>query len=134
VLPKYKAAARLQQLPYLPHYTLHIPHRTQNLNTQYGIHTPLCNPFASQDLAFFNTTRQELVLVLEVKFLNLCGDLISIVRVGVNGVYEVYERWIVAVDLVARPRTELKDFASSRGNERGNTGGVFIGNKAVRYV
>ena len=51
--------------------------------------------------------------------------------IGVNGVYEVYEGWIIALDLVAWSRAELKDFALSGANKGGDTGGVFKGNKAV---
>jgi hypothetical protein len=53
------------------------------------------------------------------------------VGVGVNGAYEVYEGWIVAVDLVACSGAEFKDFALSGADKGGNSGGVFIGDKAV---
>jgi hypothetical protein len=53
------------------------------------------------------------------------------VGVGVNGVYEVYEGWIVAVDLVAWSGAEFEDFALSGADKGGDTGGVFIGDKAV---
>jgi hypothetical protein len=53
------------------------------------------------------------------------------VGIGVNSVYEVYEGWIVALDLVAWSGAELEDFAVSGADKGGDTGGVFIGNKAV---
>jgi hypothetical protein len=53
------------------------------------------------------------------------------VGVGVNGVYELYKGWIVALDLVAWSGAEFEDFALSRTNKGGDTGGVFIGDKAV---
>ena len=51
--------------------------------------------------------------------------------VGVNGVYEVYEGWIVAVDLVAWSGAEFEDFALSGADKGGDRGGVFIGDKVV---
>ena len=51
--------------------------------------------------------------------------------IGVNGVYEVYEGWIVAVDLVAWSGAEFEDFALSGADKGGDRGGVFIGDKAV---
>jgi hypothetical protein len=56
------------------------------------------------------------------------------VGIGVNGVYKVYEGWIIALDLVAWSGAELKDFALSRADKGGDTGGVFKGNKAVSYA
>jgi hypothetical protein len=53
------------------------------------------------------------------------------VGVGVNGVYEVYEGWIVAVDLVAWSGAEFENFALSGANKGGDRSGVFIGDKAV---
>jgi hypothetical protein len=53
------------------------------------------------------------------------------VGVGVNGVYELYEGWIVALDLVAWSGAEFEDFALSGADKGGDTGGVFIGDKAV---
>jgi hypothetical protein len=53
------------------------------------------------------------------------------VGVGVNGIYEVYEGWIIAVDLVAWSRPEFEDFALSGADKGGDRGGVFIGDKAV---
>ena len=51
--------------------------------------------------------------------------------VGVNGVYEVYEGLIVAVDLVAWSGAEFEDFALSGADKRGDRCSVFIGDKAV---
>lgn len=51
--------------------------------------------------------------------------------VGVNGVNEVYEGWIVAVDLVAWSRAEFEDFALSGADKGGYRGVVFIGYKVV---
>ncbi len=51
--------------------------------------------------------------------------------VGVNGVYVLYEGWIVALDLVARSGAQFEDFASSGADKGGNTGGVFKGDKAA---
>ena len=51
--------------------------------------------------------------------------------VRVNGVYEVYEVGIVAVDLVARSGTEFEDFPLSGADEGGDRGSVFIVDKAV---
>jgi hypothetical protein len=53
---------------------------------------------------------------------------------GVNGVYEVYEGWIVAVDLVAWPRAEFEDLAVSGADEGGDTGVVFIGDEAAGWA
>jgi hypothetical protein len=53
------------------------------------------------------------------------------VGAGFNGVYEVYEGWIVAVDLVAWSGAEFEDFALSGADKGGDRGGVFIGDKAV---
>jgi hypothetical protein len=53
------------------------------------------------------------------------------VGVGVNGVYEVYKGWIVAVDLVAWSGPEFEDFALSGADKGGDRGGVFISDKAV---
>lgn len=50
--------------------------------------------------------------------------------VWVNGVYEVYEGWIVALDLVAWSRAEFENFALSGADKGGDSGGVFIGDKA----
>ena len=44
--------------------------------------------------------------------------------VGFNSVYEVYEGWIVAVDLVAWSRDQFEDFALSGVDKGGDTGGV----------
>lgn len=57
-------------------------------------------------------------------FLELCGNVVSKVGVGVNGVYEVYKGWIVAVNLVAWSRAEFENFALSRVDEGGDNGGV----------
>ena len=51
--------------------------------------------------------------------------------VGVNGVYELYEGWIVALDLVAWSGAEFEDFALSGADKGGDTGGVFKGDKTV---
>ena len=51
--------------------------------------------------------------------------------VWVNGVNEVYEGWIVAVDLVAWSGAEFKDFALSGADKGGYRGVIFIGYKAV---
>lgn len=51
--------------------------------------------------------------------------------VGFNGVYELYEGWIVAVDLVAWSGAEFKDFALSGADKGGDRSSVFIGDKAV---
>ena len=51
--------------------------------------------------------------------------------IGVNGVYEVYEGWIVALDLVAWSGAELEDFALSGADEGWDTSGVFKGYKAI---
>ena len=51
--------------------------------------------------------------------------------VGVNGVYELYEGWIVALDLVAWSGAEFEDFALRGADKGGDTSGVFIGDKAV---
>jgi hypothetical protein len=131
MLPKHKAATRLQQLPHLLHHTLHVTHRAQHLDTQYSIQTPLCNPLLSQDLAVFDTTRYEFVLILETTLLGLCGNVVCIVRVGVNGVYEVHEGCIVALDLVAWSRAEFEDFPFRRADKGGDTGGIFKGDKAA---
>jgi hypothetical protein len=53
------------------------------------------------------------------------------VGVRVNGVYKVYEGWIVAVDLVAWSGAEFEDFALSGADKGGDSGGVFIGDKAI---
>jgi hypothetical protein len=53
------------------------------------------------------------------------------VRVGVNGVYEVYEGWIVALQLIAWSRPEFEDFALSGVDKRLDNGGIFKGDKAV---
>jgi hypothetical protein len=53
------------------------------------------------------------------------------VGVRVNGVYEVYEGWIVAVDLVTWSGAEFEDFALSGADKGGDRGGVFIGDKAI---
>jgi hypothetical protein len=53
------------------------------------------------------------------------------VGVGVNGVNEVYEGWIVAMDLVAWSRAEFEDFALSGADKGGYRGVVFIGYKVV---
>jgi hypothetical protein len=53
------------------------------------------------------------------------------VGVGVNGVYELYEGWIVALDLVAWSGAEFEDFALSGADKGGDTGGVFICDKAI---
>lgn len=54
--------------------------------------------------------------------------------VRVNGVYEVYERRIIAVDLVAWSRAEFKDFSSSGADKRRDTGVVFISDKAAGFA
>jgi len=51
--------------------------------------------------------------------------------VGVNGVYELYEGWVVALDLVAWSGAEFEDFAVSGADKGRDTGGVFKGDKAV---
>ena len=51
--------------------------------------------------------------------------------VGVNGVNEVYEGWIVAVDLVAWSGAEFEDFALSGADKGGDRGGVFIGDETA---
>jgi hypothetical protein len=101
------------------------------LNAQNGIHTPLGDPLTSQDIAIFNTTYYELVLILEIKFIDFCSDCIFIVWVGVNGVYEVYEGWIIAMELVAWAGAEIEDLALSGANKGRDTGRVFIGDEAV---
>jgi hypothetical protein len=53
------------------------------------------------------------------------------VGVRVNGVYEVYEGWIEAVDLVPWSGAELEDFALSGVDKRRDRSSVFIGDKAV---
>ena len=134
MLPKHKAAPRLQQFPHLPHHTLWIAHRTQYLNAQNGIHTPLGDPLTSQDIAVLNTTYYELVLILEIKFIDLCSDCIFIVWVGVNGVYEVYEGWIIAMELVAWAGAKIEDLAFSGANKGRDTGRVFIGDEAAGWA
>jgi hypothetical protein len=67
-------------------------------------------------------------------FLELCDNAVPKVRVGVNGVYEVYEGWVVAVDLVAWSGAEFENFALSRVDEGGDNGGVFIGDEAVGWA
>jgi hypothetical protein len=131
MLPKHKTPPRLQQLPHLLHHTIQILHCTQHLNTQYSIQTPLCNPLFSQNIAVFDATREKLVLILETSFLDLYGNLISILGVGVDGVYDVYEGWIVAVNLVAWSGAQFKNLAFSSADEGGDTSGVFIGDKAL---
>jgi hypothetical protein len=101
------------------------------LNAQHGIHTPLGDALTSQNIAVFNTTYYKLVLIFEIKFVDLCSDGIFIVWVGVNGVYEVYERWIVAMELVAWAGAEIENFALSGADEGRDTGGVFIGDETV---
>jgi hypothetical protein len=53
------------------------------------------------------------------------------VWVGFNGVYKVYEGWVVTVDLVACSRAEFENFAVSRADKGGDNGGVFKGDEAV---
>jgi hypothetical protein len=134
--------SRVLPLPSSKNIRLDVPihttpgesHRTQNLNTQHGIYTPLCNPLPSQNLAVFNTTRLKLVLILEIMFLELCGNVLSKVGVGVNGIYEVYEGWIVAVGLVAWSGAEFENFALSGVDKGGDNGGVFIGDESVGWA
>lgn len=67
-------------------------------------------------------------------FLEFCGYVVSKVSVGVNAVYEVYEGWIEAVDLVAGSRAEFEDFALSSADKGGNNSGVFIGDKTIGWA
>jgi len=53
------------------------------------------------------------------------------VGVGVNGVYELYEGLIVALDLVAWSGAEFEDCALGGAEKGGDAGGVFKGDKAV---
>jgi hypothetical protein len=64
-------------------------------------------------------------------FLELCGNVVSKVGVGVNGVYKFYAGWIVAVDLVAWSGAEFENFTLSGVDEGGDNGGTFIGDEAV---
>lgn len=66
--------------------------------------------------------------------LEFCGNVVCILRIGFNGVDEVYTGLIKALELVAWSRTELEDFAVSGADKRGNTGGVFKGDEAVGYA
>jgi hypothetical protein len=54
--------------------------------------------------------------------------------VRVNGVYEVYEGLVVAVDLVAWSGAEFENFALSGLDERRDNGGVFKGDEAVGWA
>jgi hypothetical protein len=67
-------------------------------------------------------------------FLELCSDAISIVRVGVNGVYEVYEGRIIVMDLVAWSRAEFENFSLSGADEGGDNGGIFIGDETASWL
>jgi hypothetical protein len=44
-----------------------------------------------------------------MEFPELCSNVVSIVGIRVNGIYEVYEGCIVAVDLVAWSGAEFED-------------------------
>jgi hypothetical protein len=111
MLPEHEAAAWLQQLPHFPHHTLHIPHRTHYLHAENSIHTPFRDTFSSQNFAIFDTTCKKLVFILEIEAYDFRGDVISILGVGVNGVYILYKRVIVALDLVSCPGAEFKNLA-----------------------
>ena len=64
MFPKDKLSTRLQKFPTLSHHTLDISHRTQNLNTQNRVHTPLYNATALEHINIFNPTVQQRVLAL----------------------------------------------------------------------
>ena len=57
--------------------------------------------------------------------------MVRVAWVGINGVYEVDDGWIVALELVAWSRAEFEDFASSGVDQGLDTGCVFIRDKAV---
>jgi hypothetical protein len=101
------------------------------LDAQHSIHTPLGNPLTPQNLTVFNTTHYKLVLILEIKFVDLCSDGLFIVWVGVDGVYEVYDGWVIAVELIAWAGAEIENFALSGADKGRDAGGVFIGDEAV---
>ena len=64
-------------------------------------------------------------------FLELCGNVVSKEGIRVNGVYEVYQGLVEAVDLIAGSRAELENFALSDLDERGDRAGVFICDEAA---
>lgn len=64
-------------------------------------------------------------------FLELCGDGVPKVSVGVDAVYEVYKGWIEAVNLVAWSRAEFEDLALSSADKGGDNSGIFVRDKPV---
>lgn len=134
MLPEHKTPPRLQQLPHLLRHTLHIPHRTQHLYTQHCIQTPLYDSLSSQDLTVFNSTRYQLVLILQIEFLELCSNVVCVVQIGLNSIDEVYVGWGEALELVAWSWAKFENFAASGVEEGGDDGGVFVGDEARGWV
>jgi hypothetical protein len=59
------------------------------------------------------------------------GNFISVVGIGIHGIYEVYARLVVALELIPWSGAELQNFTMGDLDQGGNNGGILEGDEAV---
>ena len=68
---------------------------------------------------------------MKIELLELRSNVDPVVEARFNAVYVFYKRGIEAMQLIPRSGAELENLAMGGADERGDAGGVFVGDKAV---